>query len=241
MTRPSSAPRARRARNPPARTVTAASARGAPKTVAEATAQRRSRRETQADNDARLLAAGRTVFLRRGFHGASLDLVSAEAGLTKGAVYARFDGKADLFLALLTRHVEERLAEMRRAARGAGTVGDAARRMARQWMKRSAAEEDWALLLVEFRVHAARDEALLARYRDVHAVLSRGVAGLLADFYAARGARPPWPVESMARLALGVGNGLLLERWAESGGDHAALCERVMVAAAEGRLGGEGR
>jgi AcrR family transcriptional regulator len=202
---------------------------------------RKSRRETQADNDARLLAAGRAVFLQRGFHGASLDLVSAEAGLTKGAVYARFDGKADLFLALLARHIEERLEEMRRVARGVGTPAEAARRMARQWMKRSAAEEDWALLVVEFRVHVARNPALLARYRDVHAVLSRGVATLLADFYGGRGERPPLAVESMARLALGVGNGLVLERWAERGGDHAALAERVLVALAEGRLTEEGR
>lgn len=108
-------------------------------------------------------------------------------------------------------------------------------------MKRSAAEEDWALLVVEFRVHVARDAALLARYRDVHAVLSRGVATLLADSYGARGERPPLPVESMARLALGVGNGLVLERWAERGGDHAALAERVLVALAEGRLTEEAR
>lgn len=202
---------------------------------------RRSRRESQAENDSRLLAAARTVFLQRGFHCASLDLVSAEAGLTKGAVYARFDSKSELFLALLARHVEERLEEMRRAARGTGTAGEAARRIARQWMRRSAAEGDWALLVVEFRVHAARDAALLARYREVHAVLSNGVATLLGDFYAARGETPPLPVESMARLSLGVGNGLVLERWAERGGDHAALCEHVLVALAEGRLTKEER
>lgn len=217
-----------------------APSRGTTKATTETT-PRRSRRETQAENDARLLAAGRTVFLQRGFHGASLDLVSAEAGLTKGAVYARFDGKADLFLALLSRHVEERLGEMRRSARGAGTPAEAARRISRQWMKRSAAEQDWALLVVEFRVHAARDAALLARYREVHAVLLRGVAKLLEDFYATRGERPPLPVESMARLALGVGNGLVLERWAERGGDHAGLAERVLVALAEGRLTEGGR
>jgi hypothetical protein len=44
------------------------------------------------------------------------------------------------------------------------------------------------------------------------------------------------PVDSMASLALAVGNGFVLERWAERGGDHAALCERVLVALAEGRL-----
>ncbi len=43
--------------------------------------------------------AARTVFLRRGFHGASLDEIAEEAGYTKGAVYSNFAGKDDLYLA----------------------------------------------------------------------------------------------------------------------------------------------
>ena len=48
-----------------------------------------------------LIDAARSVFLRRGFHGASLDEIAEEAGYTKGAVYSNFDGKDDLFLAIL--------------------------------------------------------------------------------------------------------------------------------------------
>src|SRR6516162_1593569 len=56
----------------------------------------------------RLLRAGRRVFLERGFYGASLETVAHEAGLSKGAVYSRFENKADLFLALLQELNEER-------------------------------------------------------------------------------------------------------------------------------------
>lgn len=60
---------------------------------------------TRADLQARtrtaLVASARRVFGREGFHGARLDVIAYEAGLTKGAVYSNFESKADLFLAVL--------------------------------------------------------------------------------------------------------------------------------------------
>jgi AcrR family transcriptional regulator len=48
------------------------------------------------------------VFLRRGFHGASLDEIAEEAGYTTGAVYSNFKGKDDLFLAVMDAEVQRR-------------------------------------------------------------------------------------------------------------------------------------
>ncbi|HEV2918324.1 MAG TPA: helix-turn-helix domain-containing protein, partial [Actinomycetota bacterium] len=39
------------------------------------------------------MASARQLFLRRGFHAASLEQVAEEAGFTIGAVYSRFGGK----------------------------------------------------------------------------------------------------------------------------------------------------
>ena len=64
-------------------------------------ATRMTRAERSEQTRTELIVAARTVFLRRGFHGASLDEISAEAGYTTGAVYSRFGGKDDLFLAVL--------------------------------------------------------------------------------------------------------------------------------------------
>jgi AcrR family transcriptional regulator len=70
-----------------------------------------SREDRKARTRADLLAAARSVFLRRGFHVATLDEIAEEAGYTKGAVYSNFAGKDDLFLALLAEHYAAR-AEM---------------------------------------------------------------------------------------------------------------------------------
>ena len=61
-------------------------------------AQRRRDRvdRTRAD----LLAAAGRVFAAQGYEGASVGDVAADAGYTKGAVYAHFGSKSELFLAL---------------------------------------------------------------------------------------------------------------------------------------------
>src|SRR4051812_29687054 len=52
--------------------------------------------------DALLDAAGR-VFVERGFSGASVEAIAAEAGYTRGAFYSNFASKDELFAELLQR------------------------------------------------------------------------------------------------------------------------------------------
>ena len=64
------------------------------------------------DTRQRIIASAATVFARKGYHGASLDQVAADAGLTKGAVYWHFQSKSDLFLALLDARFQRDMSEM---------------------------------------------------------------------------------------------------------------------------------
>src|SRR3954447_16144877 len=75
-----------------------------------------SRVERAAANHAAVLDAARVVFLRAGYHGATVEAVAAEAGFTIGAVYSRFRGKAELFLALLEQRITERIGQLRALA-----------------------------------------------------------------------------------------------------------------------------
>src|SRR5215217_6779001 len=54
----------------------------------------------------RILAAASQVFAEHGYDGATLDMVAADAGVTKGAVYWHFASKGELFLALLEQDVQ---------------------------------------------------------------------------------------------------------------------------------------
>jgi len=189
--------------------------------------ERVSRAARTAETRRRLLDAARRVFLRRGFAGASLDMVVREAGLTKGAVYSRFRSKADLFLALLDERITGRIAEMGAAAAGEhGPVG-LATALSRQWDERLRADADWSRLAIEFRLHAARVPALNRRYAALHARLRGAMAELIEREAREVGETLPVEAEDLARAALALGTGTVLERCAEGDAFPAHLNEIV--------------
>jgi AcrR family transcriptional regulator len=64
---------------------------------------RRSRAEQAHETTERILAVARTVFTTHGVAQASLDAISAQAGVTRGALHHHFTNKAGLFEAVLLR------------------------------------------------------------------------------------------------------------------------------------------
>jgi AcrR family transcriptional regulator len=125
-----------------------------------------SRGDSKARTRADLIAAARRVFLARGFHAATLDEIAEEAGYTKGAVYSNFEGKDDLFLAVLTVHYAQRAASY---AVLVGTEEDSEamfRRVARVMLDAYREEPAWWPLISDFSTHASRHPALNARLRD---------------------------------------------------------------------------
>lgn len=55
----------------------------------------------------RLLAAAAEVFAERGFDGAGVAEIARRAGVTTGAIYGRYAGKADLLVAALEAHTSD--------------------------------------------------------------------------------------------------------------------------------------
>lgn len=64
---------------------------------------RRTRAEQAHETTERILAVARTVFTTQGVAQASLDAISAQAGVTRGALHHHFTNKAGLFEAVLRR------------------------------------------------------------------------------------------------------------------------------------------
>src|SRR5690349_5007234 len=74
------------------------------------TSTRLTRSQQVERNRDRVLGAARKVFSESGYAKASLDAIAERAGFSKGVVYSQFDSKADLFLTLLERRIEDRAA-----------------------------------------------------------------------------------------------------------------------------------
>ena len=169
-----------------------------------------SRAERKAATRGELLDAARRVFVARGYHGASLDRVAAEAGYTKGAVYSAFASKGAMFLAVYEREVDERWTRIEAGVEDAlahGGAPDPGAESARDFVARVRAERGWTLALLEFRLHAARDPELNAAYGERH----RAIIGRYARVLARVTGRPPADTHAAAVVLVAISNGFALE------------------------------
>ena len=65
-----------------------------------------SRADSQARTRAALLREGRRLFAKRGFNATTIEAIADKAGFTRGAFYANFVDKADLFLTIVEQDRE---------------------------------------------------------------------------------------------------------------------------------------
>ena len=77
------------------------------------------RAETAEENRAKLIGAARRAFAASGFAGASMDDLTAEVGLTRGALYHGFGDKKGLLAAVVAQVDGEMAARAQRAGFGA--------------------------------------------------------------------------------------------------------------------------
>jgi AcrR family transcriptional regulator len=195
-------------------------------------------RLTRAERKARtreaLLDAGAEVFLRDGFHGASLDRVAAEAGFTKGAVYAHFTAKADLFLAILERRVDRRVLVQDTAGADANSYEDLIVQAADQWGAVMREDRAWSLVLLEFWIFAARDPELRERVAVQHRRTHDSMATLLRAQHARSAVTLAANDDALATIVMAVGNGLNLDGLLFSDAPRVDLYELTLGALLEG-------
>ena len=194
------------------------------------TRQRLTRAERSARTRAELMASARQLFLRRGFHASSLELVAEEAGFTIGAVYSRFGSKADLFLAILDEHIDQIVAGVAQVAGLVQPLPAHAELLAGRRMALLERERDWFPLVLEFWSHAARDERLRREFAARHERLVGAYAGLIETDYARLGLALPLAPEVLARAVVAMGNGVALERLADPGRVPEGLLSTMAVA-----------
>jgi AcrR family transcriptional regulator len=128
-----------------------------------------------------LLIAARQVFAQSGYGGTSVDMIAAEAGYSKGAIYSNFPGKEAIFLELLERYKDEEIAEFQRIM---SLDPASARKALRHWLETMHNDEDWALLTMELALHARRNPDFAERFYAIEEQLTNFHAGVIATRFA---------------------------------------------------------
>jgi AcrR family transcriptional regulator len=128
----------------------------------------------------KLLDAAKRIFAQDGFEAARLEEIAALAGYTRGAFYANFHGKEDIFFALFEEWVQERIESVTTAMR---RHSDPAEKLAalRTHYAELATDRSLVLISMEFKLFALRHPEAHARLRSRHRRIRANFGDLLSE------------------------------------------------------------
>lgn len=158
----------------------------------------------------RLIEAAGRVFSEKGYEGAAVAEIAGRAGLTTGAIYSRFDGKAHLLLAAIDRHTapgfEVLFSDTRFAGQSEQILSVAGRHLV------DVDASDAGGLLLEAFVAARRDPQVAELIRDRLEERAGLVAEVVERSQAEGNIDPALDTEALTRFAHAIGLGFLLYR-----------------------------
>jgi AcrR family transcriptional regulator len=176
---------------------------------------RQTRKEKQAHTRNCLMRSASKLFAERGLQNASIDDLAEDAGFTKGAFYANFASKEELFLAMLDERFAERLDEIERLIAAEGTDAEKAIRAGEDFAHMLSADPEWQRLLFEFTAYAVRNDEFRAELvARRHALRSR-IAAALGTRAEELGIQSAVPIEQVAVMTGAMATGFAVERLLE--------------------------
>src|SRR6201985_2532182 len=142
--------------------------------------KRLTREESQAQTRATLIAVGRAHFLRYGLGGAVAEKISEDAGYSRGALYANFDGKEELFLAVI-REEQARHLNIFRTLLSEEPASKKRLKKMRDAIANLLTDHDWIVLRAEFEAGELRSEGIRQSFVEVHRQQLRDGGDLVRD------------------------------------------------------------
>ncbi len=163
----------------------------------------------------RLLEAAERIFAREGFEAARLEDIATTAGYTRGAFYANFESKEDIFFSLLEQWINSRMEQINSLLRKYNTPEKRVRAL-REHHAQLAKDRSLALLSLEFKLFAIRHPEAHARLRARQQKLRSCGGDILRRIMKDLGRSLPLSYTAAATGLGALSNALLLENLVDS-------------------------
>jgi AcrR family transcriptional regulator len=123
-----------------------------------------------AETRAKLLDVASQLFTEQGFENTQLEQVAVRAGYTRGAIYAHYANKEDLFLDLLREQVKRRFAQLRIVLESEPSTAKRLEKF-RNWILHQMTDPPWAILTLEFKLYTLRRPSARAQLQSMYSLL----------------------------------------------------------------------
>jgi len=168
------------------------------------------RQERTETTRARLIQSAEKIFARDGFEAAKLEEIAADAGYTRGAFYANFDSKEDLFFALLEREIGSRIGALEREMDRVAEPEEKLKAM-RDFFLTKTMDRRWCLLAPEFKLFAVRHPEVRQRLAAMHRRFVGPRVAFLEEALKRIGGELPVSAYATGVSMAALGNSLTLE------------------------------
>jgi AcrR family transcriptional regulator len=156
----------------------------------------------------RLVAAAATVFAEKGYDRATVQEIARRAGFTTGAIYGRFQGKAELLLAAIEAESDDEFEQLFAEHRFEGKATDILTTVGSHLVTDEF--DSGQALLFEAFVAARRDPEVAVMLRRVVEQRSEALTELIDEAKGTGGIDPALDTLSIVRFCHAVGLGFLL-------------------------------
>jgi AcrR family transcriptional regulator len=117
-----------------------------------------------------LIKSARATFAQDGFENARIEDIAAKAGRTRGAFYANFKDKEDVFFAIFEEELDHDIQEIRPILQQVSTLQDRLHALA-QYLCTLGKDRQRTLLNLEFKLYAIRHPARRKRLADLYSLM----------------------------------------------------------------------
>jgi AcrR family transcriptional regulator len=168
------------------------------------------RAERKAETRAALLGSAARLFSQRGLEGASVEQIAADAGYTKGAFYANFPSKEELFLVMLDEKYAAELERFEASLPAKGAPAEEVRAAAEDFIRFVWSDPQWPKLYFEFVAHAVRHPRFRRELATRDRALRERMAALISAASEGYPVDPPFSAEDLAMMLFCMANGFLI-------------------------------
>ena len=172
---------------------------------------RLSRAEQREETRRRLIESAAKVFCRLGFEAAPIDVIAEEAGFSRGAFYSNFESKDELFLALLSGHLDAEIETLSRALDRIRTADELAPAIERRY-RVLGEDSSWCLLTTEFQLYAMRGGKMAGQFTTIYESYRQRLGELIATHFDRLGIESTLTPYEFGVAQVALSHGLALQR-----------------------------
>jgi len=195
----------------------------------------RGARSLSGEKAQRIIDAMRRSVAQRGTAGSTFDLVSREAGVSRGLLHYYFGTKEQLLAEAVRRDCDLRLERLEQQLSTAKTADDFINLMAKQLRATVTEDPEFVTLVFELFTLSRRNADIAVEYEGLMRTTREHVAGMLAAAQSEGVVRLHAEPEAVAEVLFSLGDGLALRMLSEPERDftatiHAGIaCARMLL------------